>query len=409
MQQRTASDRRIILILGMLMTISPFAIDMYLPAFGQIADEMGTSATRISLSVASYFVGLAVGQLMYGPLLDRFGRKKPLYIGLSLFMVASLGCMQSGTVTELVTFRFFQALGGCVAWVAAATMVRDFFPVKEASRIFSLLILVLGLSPLVAPTAGGFVAVALGWRAIFLILLVLTGLVMAVVILFLPAGREPDKAVDLRPLPMIRTYLSILREPQFVTFTLAGSLAFAALFTYVSGSPVIFMELYGLEPQHYGILFAVISVGFIGASQLNILLTRYFRPDRIFSTVLPVQAVIGMLFVGVAFMGHPPVWLTILFIFLTMACIGMLNPNASALALAPFTRNIGSASAMAGFTQITLASVVSSVVGNFDSATLLPFAILMGASSLAGLIVLVTGKRFIKTMVTGETDGAAAH
>ena len=409
MQQRTASDRRIILILGMLMTISPFAIDMYLPAFGQIADEMGTSATRISLSVASYFVGLAVGQLMYGPLLDRFGRKKPLYIGLSLFMVASLGCMQSGTVTELVTFRFFQALGGCVAWVAAATMVRDFFPVKEASRIFSLLILVLGLSPLVAPTAGGFVAVALGWRAIFLILLVLTGLVMAVVILFLPAGREPDKAVDLRPLPMLRTYLSILREPQFVTFTLAGSRAFAALFTYVSGSPVIFMELYGLEPQHYGILFAVISVGFIGASQLNILLTRYFRPDRIFSTVLPVQAVIGMLFVGVAFMGHPPVWLTILFIFLTMACIGMLNPNASALALAPFTRNIGSASAMAGFTQITLASVVSSVVGNFDSATLLPFAILMGASSLAGLFVLVTGKRFIKTMVTGETDGAAAH
>ncbi|MFM9074597.1 MAG: MFS transporter, partial [Bacteroidota bacterium] len=142
MEQQHQPRQRIILILGMLMTISPFAIDMYLPAFGQIANDMGTSATRISLSVASYFVGLAFGQLMYGPMLDRFGRKKPLYIGLSMFMAASLGCMQSDSITSLVVFRFFQALGGCVAWVAAATMVRDFFSIRESSKIFSLLILV---------------------------------------------------------------------------------------------------------------------------------------------------------------------------------------------------------------------------------------------------------------------------
>ncbi|MFM7195846.1 MAG: multidrug effflux MFS transporter [Bacteroidota bacterium] len=409
MEQQHQPRQRIILILGMLMTISPFAIDMYLPAFGQIANDMGTSATRISLSVASYFVGLAFGQLMYGPMLDRFGRKKPLYIGLSMFMAASLGCMQSDSITSLVVFRFFQALGGCVAWVAAATMVRDFFSIRESSKIFSLLILVLGLSPLVAPTAGGFVAVTLGWRAIFLILLILTALILLVVILFLPPARDPDPSVDLRPFPMLRTYLSILREPQFVTYTVSGSLAFAALFTYVSGSPVIFMELYAMEPQHYGLLFAGISVGFIGASQLNILMTRYFRSDRIFNTVLPVQAAIGFIFMIVAFTSHPPAWLTIGFIFLTMACIGMLNPNGSALALAPFTRNIGSASAMAGFMQITLASVVSTVVGSFNSATLLPFALLMGSSSMAGLLVLTIGRQSIRNLVTGEADGVSAH
>ena len=154
--------KRIILILGMLMTVSPFAIDMYLPSFAQIAAEMNTTSSRVSLSVASYFVGLAFGQILYGPLLDRFGRRKPLYIGLILFVLASLVCAAVNNLEALVLARFFQALGGCVAWVGAATMVRDFFPIQETPKIFSLLVLVLGVSPLVAPSLGGFIAVSLG-------------------------------------------------------------------------------------------------------------------------------------------------------------------------------------------------------------------------------------------------------
>lgn len=399
---------RIILVLGMLMTISPFAIDMYLPAFEDIAEEMSTTSSRVSLSVASYFVGLAIGQLMYGPLLDRFGRKGPLYTGLTIFILASLGCMFSQSVTALVIARFFHALGGCVAWVGASAMVRDFFPVREASRVFSLLILVLGLSPLLAPTAGGIIAVTFGWRAIFLVLLVIAAVVMAVVYLFLPPPREPDPEVDLRLMPMLRTYLSILREPQFVTFSLSGSLAFAALFTYVSGSPVIFLELYDLDPADFGFLFAAISVGFIGASQLNILLSRWFSPDTIFRVVLPVQVALGIGFV-ISSLVHPPIWVAVSFIFLTMSCIGILNPNAAALALAPFTRNLGSAAAMAGFTQITLASVVSAVVGASGAVSLLSFAVLMSASSVCALLVLLTGRRYIRNLVTGESAVPAAH
>jgi len=408
MKNHSIPANRIILILGLLMTVSPFAIDMYLPSFGQIATDLGTTQARVSLSVASYFVGLAFGQMLYGPLLDRYGRRKPLYFGLSLFMIASLVCAISVSLEELVAARFFQALGGCVAWVAAATMVRDFFPVQDAPRVFSLLVLVLGVSPLIAPTAGGFVAVAFGWRVIFYCLAVIAGLVMMAVIFFLPAARPPDKSVDLRPRPMIRTFLSILREPQFITYSLSGALAFASLFTYVSGSPVIFMELYKLEPDTYGLLFAGTSIGFIGASQLNVLFSRRFRPDRVFRFVLPVQVflVIGF-FAAAAF--APPVGMVIAFIFLIMACVGLLNPNASALALAPFNRNIGSASALSGCIQITLASIVSAVVGAFPDADLQYFAIVMAASPVLALLVWYVGGRFIRRLVLEEPITPAGH
>src|ERR1700735_2370242 len=163
-------DLRIILILGALSTVSPFSIDMYLPAFPQIAHDLGTTPAEISLSVAGYFVGLAAGQLFYGPLLDRFGRKLPLYAGLILFIAASLLCLLSRTVGWLVAMRSLQALGGCAAQVASMAMVRDFFPVHETAKIISLLILILGASPLLAPTVGGFIAVHLGWQWVFVIL-----------------------------------------------------------------------------------------------------------------------------------------------------------------------------------------------------------------------------------------------
>jgi DHA1 family bicyclomycin/chloramphenicol resistance-like MFS transporter len=402
------SRNTIILILGLLMTISPFAIDMYLPAFLQIADEMHSTASSVSMSVASYFIGLAFGQLIYGPLLDRYGRKKPIYAGLSLFMVASIGCMKSDVVSALVAFRLIQALGGCVAWVGAMTMVRDFFPAREASKIFSLLVLVLGMSPLVAPTAGGFITVALGWRAIFMVLMIIAGIVLTVVILFLPEGREPDYQVKIRPVPMFMTFVQIGKQPQFLTYALSGSLGFASLFIYVSGSPVIFMEIYKMEPSNYGILFAAISVGFIGSSQLNILLTRYFTPYIIYQWALRGQLLVLLSFLLISYYGAS-LWVSIVLIFLAMACIGMMNPNASSLALAPFSRNIGSAAALSGFIQITIASIVSAIVGTFSSGSLIPFTTLMAFTCLLSNAVLVIGRRRIGIPVLGEAGHETIH
>ncbi len=180
----------IILILGALSTISPLAIDMYLPAFAQIAVVMHTTAAKISLSLSSYFIGLAAGQLIYGPLLDRFGRKKPLYVGLILFIAISIACMFVRTKESLIVLRCFQALGGCAAQVAAMAMVRDFFPVKESAKILSLLILILGVSPLFAPTIGSFISAHLGWQWVFAILATLVLVLLAVV--FFPFARGPS-------------------------------------------------------------------------------------------------------------------------------------------------------------------------------------------------------------------------
>src|SRR6478736_1351581 len=181
----------IILILGSLATVTPFAIDMYLPAFTQISEEFKTTTSEIALSVTSYFIGMAVGQILYGPLLDRFGRKPPLYAGLFVFILASVGCTLAPDVESLIAIRFLQALGGSVAWVAALAMVRDFFPVKESAKIFSLLILVIGVSPLLAPTVGGFISTSWGWHAVFYVLAGITSAILLVTAFFLPEGHQP--------------------------------------------------------------------------------------------------------------------------------------------------------------------------------------------------------------------------
>jgi multidrug resistance protein len=169
----------IILILGTLSTVSPFAIDMYLPAISQIAQDLSTTPAKVSMSISSYFIGLGAGQLFYRPMLDRFGRKPPLYVGLLLFILASIGCLESKSVDMLIAFRLLQALGGCVAQVDAIAMVRDFFPVEQSSRIISMLILILGVSPLLAPTVGSIIATTLGWHWIFLLLAIIAALAVS--------------------------------------------------------------------------------------------------------------------------------------------------------------------------------------------------------------------------------------
>ncbi|MGC1348839.1 MAG: Bcr/CflA family efflux MFS transporter [Xanthobacteraceae bacterium] len=224
----------IILILGALSTLSPFSIDMYLPAFPQIARDLGTTPAQISFSVSGYFIGLALGQLFYGPLLDRFGRKRPLYAGLSLFVVASLGCIAVRSPGMFIAFRLLQALGGCVAQVGAVAMVRDFFPVRESAKILSLLMLVLSVSPLFAPSIGGLVATTIGWPWIFVILAAFALLLMLVIGFLLPEGHQPDPEISLQPRAIFKGFAAIIRHPQFHTYAIGGAFAFAGLFVYVT-------------------------------------------------------------------------------------------------------------------------------------------------------------------------------
>jgi len=393
--RHTQNKNLITLILGMLATITPFAIDLYLPSFSHIAKDLNTTTAHVSLSVSSYFIGMALGQLMYGPLLDRFGRKMPLFVGLIIFVFASIACTFSENVELLVGIRFVQALGGSVAGVASVAMVKDFFPPEQGARIFAMLILTIGVSPLLAPTIGGFVATMLGWKAVFFLLSLIALFAMIIVFLFLPEGHQPDKMVSLKLMPMVKTYFSILSDAQFFTYTISGSFSFATLFIYVAGSPIVFMEIFHVSPQVYGGIFAFLSVGFIGASQLNIFLTKKFTSSEIFRFALIMQVIAGGIFLLVAWYDWMNLYSTILMFFIFLSCVELINPNATALALAPFTKNIGSAAAMLGCTQIGIAALASIGVGMFDSSNMFAMIALMAVTAAFALFLFITGERKI--------------
>jgi len=383
----------IILILGALSTVSPFSIDMYLPAFAQIARDLGTTPAEISLSVSGYFIGLALGQLCYGPLLDRFGRKRPLYTGMTLFILASLGCIAARSPGLFIALRLLQAIGGCVAGVGAVAMVRDFFPARESAKILSLLILVLSVSPLFAPSIGSLVATTAGWQWIFVILAGFAVLMIAVTATLLPEGHKPDPSISLRPTAIVRGFLGVIENPQFATYAIGGAFSFAGLFVYVTGSPIIFIQGFHLGPHAYGLVFAALACSFIGGSQLNVWLSRRHQDRKIFRTALICQNVVVLIILIGTVLGWYGLAANIALLMLYLPFCGIAYPNAAAIALAPFSKNIGSAAAALGFLQMSIGALASTGVGLLHSSSSLPIFAVMAATAAIGLgILLLSGK-----------------
>lgn len=400
----------LILILGSLTAIGPFSIDMYLPGFPAIAKSLHTTTENVALSLSSFFIGISAGQLLYGPLLDRFGRKKPLYFGLTLYIIASLGCYTANSIQMLIIMRFIQAIGSCAAAVASMTMVRDIFPVKDNAKVFALLILVLGASPLIAPTVGGYITTELGWHVIFIILAIIAAIIFLAVIFFLPESYQADPTYSLAPAPIINSFLTVLKTPQFYTYTFCGALAFSGLFAYISASPIVFMEGFGIDGKTYGWIFAVLSIGFIGSSQVNSFLVQKYRSEQIVNTALLAMAGIAVVFLIGAWQNWLGLAGTIIMVFGVLCCIGLISPNTSALALAPFEKNAGTASALMGASQMAIGSVVSVGISLFKAKSAVPMATIIMASTLIALLILITGRRNIKTKVVAKAgQGMAAH
>ena len=400
-------NRFILPLLGALCVVTPFAIDMYLPAFSNIAVEFHTTTAEISLSLSTYFVGFALGQLIYGPLLDRLGRKRPLYAGLSIYVACSIGCAFAPDLNTLIALRFLEALGGCVAQVAAIAMVRDFFPVKQSARIFSLLFLMIGTSPLLAPTIGSAIVAALGWRWIFALLALLAFLILVITFFFLPEGHQPDRSVSLRAGPIVSGFWSILRDPQFLTYSLAGAFSFAGLFAFVAGSPIIFMDGYHMGTKAFGIVFAVLVMGFIGGNQVNVLLLRRFSSRRVFSTALVAQVLIGAVFL-IGIRGNSlGLAATLALFFLFLSCIGLTYPNAAALALARFSVDAGRASALLGFLQTGTGALISMGIGLLGVHAVIA---MLSSTALIALLILLVGRTGIRELVEeAETDSMMIH
>ncbi|MBL0744223.1 multidrug effflux MFS transporter [Chryseolinea lacunae] len=385
-----------IIILGLLSAIGPFSIDMYLPGFPAIALDLHTTVDMVSYSLASFFVGICVGQLISGPLLDRFGRKVPLITGLTLYILSSIGCALAGSIEMLIVLRFVQALGGCVSMVAPRAIVRDVFPVEENAKIFSLLILILGVSPILAPTVGSYVIATLGWHYVFAVLGLVTAAILLAVILYLPESKQPDPTFSLRPKPILGSFATVLKDPQFYTYASAGGIASAGLFAYLSGSPFVFMKLFGVTEQQYGWIFAVIAAGLITSSQLNSVLLSRFSSEQIMKTVLILQSLVGVtLFAGTAF-GVLELYSTIFLIFLFLSCQGFSFPNSAALSMAPFTKEAGSASALMGAIQMGLGALAAASVGALNAQSAMPMTGVMAVCALLGLVILIFGRRNIR-------------
>ena len=382
---------------------------MYLPGFPSIAKDLATSASKVSLSLSGFFIGFSLGQLIYGPLLDRFGRKKPLYIGLSVYILASLGCAFSHSISSLIVLRLIQALGSCSATVVAMTLVRDLFPLGENARVFALLMLVLGSSPMIAPTVGGYLIAAYGWHAVFLVLTGICILIFISCILWLPPGNPPDLSLSLKPVPITKGFLTVFLNPQFYTYCLTGSIAFTGLFAYVSGSPVVFMAVYGVSQKMYGWIFAMLSVGFIGSSQLNNLLLRKFTSPQILHFILTVYVILAPCFLIVSQMGWLSLPLSFVFLFLLLSCVGIANPNTAAMTLAPFEKNAGTASALMGAIQMGMGSAISVFISLFEKPSVTPLACAFLLSSVFSLLVLKIGSRKIKNPVGGMSGVLVGH
>ncbi|MFD0793284.1 multidrug effflux MFS transporter [Mucilaginibacter litoreus] len=399
----------LVLILGSLTALGPFSIDMYLPGFPEIAREMHTSTARVALSLSSYFIGISAGQLLYGPLLDRFGRKPPLYAGLVLYTISSLACCFSRDINMLIVVRFFQAVGSCAAAVAAMAMVRDLFPIQDNAKVFALLILVLGASPMIAPTVGGYVTDTVGWQVIFIILTGLAVCIFAAVFFLLPDSYQPDKSLSLKPKPILKGFAAVIKEPQFYTYAISGGIAFSGLFAYVASSPLVFMDVFKVSSKAYGWIFAFLSIGFIGSSQVNSYLITKYKSQQIVKVALTVMVIISLLFVAGAAQHIFGLTGTIAMIFMVLCCVGIISPNTSALSLAPFEKNAGIASSLLGAFQMCIGSAVSVGVSLFKSNSALPMAVLMFAASALASIVLLMGSKHIKQPVVSSDVKIAAH
>ncbi len=380
----------LILILGLLSAIGPLSIDMYLPAFPSIAKGLNTTVASVMLSLSSFFIGISFGQLLYGPLLERYGRKTPLYFGLSLYAISSLACATAMSVETLIIFRFFQALGGCVGMVASRAMVRDLFDVKENAKVFSTLMLVIAVSPIIAPSLGGFITTYIGWRYIFIMLIIVIASIIAGIYFLLPDSKGPDSSFSLKPTAILSSFASIIKHPQFALYTFSGSIASAGLYAFISGSPYVFLEVFNVTEQHYGWVFAFVASGLIGSSQLNSLFLKRFKSEQIIRAALYFQSFVAFVLAAISMLGFSELYSTILLIFLYLCCQGFIFPNASALSMASFGHNAGNASALMGFIQMSLGALMSAMVSVLHNESTIPMTGVMAfCSILASLIFTI--------------------
>lgn len=374
MSEQKINKTFLIILLGILAAIGPFSIDMYLPGFQRIAEDLYTNENRVAFTLTSYFIGIASGQLFYGPIVDKYGRKKPLIFGLSIYVIASITCALSRSIDMMIVMRFLQALGACVGMVASTSIISDVYEPDKRARAFSMIMLVMGVAPLIAPSLGSFFIEFADWYYIFYFLAVFASVVIALIYFFLPETSRYMHSNKLRAKEIAVNYWSILQDKTFLYYTMAGSIAMSILFAYLASTSYVFLTYYGLDKVTFSILFAINASGLIIGSYINGWLTKrkdYTKIGRIASLILASLSIV--VFFVMFFNPKIAFQWAVLALYLTLFTIGFINPNATAASLVPFTVRTGAASALSGAVRMGVAAIVAAIIGflNAQSAVVM--------------------------------------
>jgi DHA1 family bicyclomycin/chloramphenicol resistance-like MFS transporter len=395
---QAANRTKIILVLGVLSAIGPLSIDMYLPAFKNIAAALQCSQEQMGYTLSSFFFGICMGQLISGPLLDHFGRKNVLYIGLSLYVLSSIACAFATSVEALVVFRLFQALGGSVGMVAPNAVIRETFEEKERPKIMSMMILILGVSPILAPSLGSLLLTLASWKAIFLVLAGILLLIIFLIKSWLPEKTNREHGGAFRISTILKAYRALFKEKEYLIFAFTGAIGAGSIFTFVGGAPLTFLTYYQVSESKFGLIFAIVASGIISASQLNRVVLKKYSSLQVLRVTLPTQLALGLLLSLLAKFELLNMELNIFLLFLIMGCQGFNFPNVATLALRPFHRGAGTASAMLGSIQMAWGAVCSVLVGLlFDGTPFTMAIIIFSCAALANTILFGLGSRIIKT------------
>mgnify|MGYP003582646567 CR=1 FL=1 len=383
---------RTILILGALSAFGPLAIDFYLPGFPAMALAFGTDEKHIQSTLAAYFLGLSIGQLAYGPIADRFGRRIPLLGGVVLFTVASLVCAYAPTLDALIAARFVQALGGCAGMVLSRAIVSDKCDAVGSAKVFSQLMLVMGLAPILAPMLGGVLVNLYGWQSIFIALTLFSALCTLAVALGLPESLPANQP---RP-PLsgaLGQYLRLLKDPLYLGHAVTGGIAMAGMFAYIAGSPFVFIKLYGVPAEHYGWLFGANAAGFILVAQINARLLAKRGPAFLLARMVWLYLAAGLVLLGVSALHTEALWLLLIPLFVCIASLGCIIPNASACAMNGQGARAGSASALLGCLQFSVAAGAAALVGVLHDGSAMPMAMVITLCGTAAVTAATLTRR----------------
>jgi MFS transporter, DHA1 family, multidrug resistance protein len=366
-----------------LAAVGPVSIDMYLPGFPAIEREFGVRG--VETTMAAYLVGIAVSQLFYGPISDRFGRKPPLYFGFALYAIGAAGCALANSMPALTLLRVVQALGGSSGFVIGRAIVRDRCEPHEAARAFSLLMMIVALGPVFAPVAGGFVVTHFGWRATFVFQTAL-GLALFAATHFLLRESRPESAVmPLNLTNVLRTYVRLGRDRLLVGYSLVGGFGMGALFSYVTGAPTVLTQRYELSPQQFGALIGLNGLAFMTASRLNMIALRTMAPRDVLARYVWMPLVIGAAMLALTSLWPLPLWMVVALQLSFFVTVGRVTPHVAALALAPHGAEAGAASALMGALQSALAMAAGFAVATFNDGTVSTLAAIMTAGGALAL------------------------